>query len=144
MAFALALCLSLTPATAGEPGDFDIQRQFELPAHRALARARADSGGMPGKFTSDGCSGGLSSAWMVVSDQFPEFAKAHGSQPPWEACCVIHDIAYHSAGASPNPEDSFENRLKADAALISVANSYCRNSTFGEQCRRSDVAATRF
>jgi hypothetical protein len=117
MASALALSVSPMPTTAGEPGDFDIQRQFELPAHRALARARADSGGTPGKFTSDGCSGGLSSAWMVVSDQFPEFAKAHGSQPPWEVCCVIHDITYHSAGASLIPEESFENRLKADEAL---------------------------
>jgi hypothetical protein len=113
----IALVLWATPAAATEPSDFNIQRQFELPAHRALARARADGDGAPTPFTTDGCSGGLSSVWMVVSDQFPEFSKAHGKQPPWEQCCVVHDVAYHSAGASTAPEQSFANRAKADQEL---------------------------
>lgn len=113
----IALALSATPAAAAEPSDFNIQRQFELPAHRALARARADSDGGPSKFTTDGCSGGLSSVWTVVADQFPDFSKAHGQEPPWEKCCVVHDMAYHSAGASTAPEQSFVNRAEADQAL---------------------------
>ena len=112
-----AFALSAASAAAGEPAGFDIQRQFELPAHRALARARAEGDDAPGKFMTDGCSGGLSSVWTVVSDQFPDFSRAHGKEPPWEQCCVIHDIAYYSAGPSPIPEESFENRLKADEAL---------------------------
>ena len=48
---------------------------------------------------------------------FPKFSKAHGEEPPWENCCVIHDMAYHSAGASAAPEQSFANRAIADQAL---------------------------
>jgi hypothetical protein len=113
----IVLTLTATPAATAEPTDFNIQRQFELPAHRALARARADSEGVPAPFTSDGCSGGLSSIWTIVSDRFPKFSKAHGEEPPWEKCCVIHDMAYHSAGASAAPEESFANRAIADQAL---------------------------
>jgi hypothetical protein len=46
-----------------------------------------------------------------------DFSKVHGNETPSGKCCVIHDTAYHSSGPSPIPEDSFENRLKADEAL---------------------------
>ena len=113
----IALVLFAMPAGAGEPSNLNIQRKFELPAHRALVRARADSKGVPAKFTTDGCSGGLSTIWSVVSNQFPGFSKAHGGEPPWEKCCVVHDTAYHSAGSSAVPERSFANRAEADQAL---------------------------
>lgn len=111
------LALSATPVATAEPIDVSIQRQIELPAHRALARDRGDSDNVLVPFTTDGCSGGLSSAWTIVADQLPAFAEAHGKEPPWEKCCVIHDMAYHSAGASLDPEKSFTNRTISDGAL---------------------------
>lgn len=113
----IGLALAATSPAAAQRSDLGIQHQFELPAHRALARARDDSDGVPAPFISDGCSGGLSTVWAVISDQLPLFADAHGKKPPWERCCVAHDMAYHSAGASSVPEQSFANRLEADQAL---------------------------
>jgi hypothetical protein len=53
------------------------------------------------RFTSDGCSGGMSFAWHV--------ALGHG--PDWEHCCVAHDFAYWRGGSS-------DDRQNADAHLL--------------------------
>jgi hypothetical protein len=94
-----------------------IQARLELPAHRALLRMiRAETPGLA-PFETDGCSGGLSSAWTLFADWFPEFATAHGGVPPWQACCVVHDRAYHAGGTQGDARDSFAARLDADRAL---------------------------
>ncbi len=113
----VCLTLSATPILAAEPIDLRTQRRIEIPAHRALARTRTDSDATLSPFATDGCSGGLSSAWIVVAKQLPAFAEAHGPKPPWESCCATHDIAYHSAGPNGEPKMSFANRLNADRAL---------------------------
>ncbi|HBS50566.1 MAG TPA: hypothetical protein DEA05_11025 [Rhodobacteraceae bacterium] len=68
-------------------------------------------------FTTDGCSGGLSAVWTATARAIPAFAAAHLDAPPWEACCVSHDRAYHAGGADPAPKASFTARLEADQAL---------------------------
>lgn len=90
---------------------------FELSAHRALERARTGDEALLAPFTTDGCSGALSSVWTVVADRFPAFASVHGDKPPWEACCIDHDRIYHSAGSASDFEASFHARLTADEAL---------------------------
>ena len=54
----------------------------------------------PRPFTTDGCSGGMSVAWLRVS----------GGPPPWEDACVEHDRAYWKGG-------SRRERLSADRLL---------------------------
>lgn len=128
------LMLFAGPVGGSEPVGQSAERRIELAAHRALARVRANSKTALSAFATDGCSGGLSSAWTIVADQFPAFREAHGENPPWEKCCVIHDVAYHSAGPRSDPETSFINRAIADRKLrecvIETGNT-----------RRSEIAA---
>ncbi|MCE8509304.1 hypothetical protein KBY28_12700 [Ruegeria pomeroyi] len=109
----LILCLCVGSPVAAQ----DLNRMLELPAHRALMAAQQAAPLTP--FTTDGCSGGLSAGWTMVADTFPDFAAAQGNLPPWEACCVIHDRAYHDAGGAITPEDSYAARQQADRALQS-------------------------
>lgn len=51
-------------------------------------------------FTSDGCSGGMSVWWR----------RLFGKAPPWEGCCVEHDLAYWYGG-------TFKDRKRADKEL---------------------------
>ena len=113
----LALALFAVPAASQEPAGQGITRSVELPSHRALARIRDNEETVLAPFTTDGCSGGLSSAWTIVADRFPAFAEAHDNNPPWEECCVVHDRAYHAAGPASDPEASFAARTTADRAL---------------------------
>ena len=110
----MLLCLLAAPAAAQ---DNALQRGLELPAHRLLMEVVTPAGTEPTPFVSDGCSGGLSSSWRVVADIVPGFAEAHQAAPPWEACCVAHDRAYHFAGGARRPEASYAARLEADTAL---------------------------
>jgi hypothetical protein len=68
-------------------------------------------------FETDGCSGGMSWSWRFVAEVLPDFAAAQGAEPPWEACCVAHDRAYHDAGGTTEAEASHAARLAADEAL---------------------------
>ncbi len=54
----------------------------------------------PEGFKSDGCSGKMSQVWNYL------FKKA----PPWETCCVEHDVAYWRGGF-------WLDRKQADLAL---------------------------
>lgn len=107
------LALAATQA-AGEP-EAGLGYEIELAGHRALARTRAAAELAP--FTTDGCSGGMSSVWALVAQTFPGFRLLHGAVPPWESCCVTHDRAYHSAGPDADPVASFTARFAADDAL---------------------------
>lgn len=112
---ALVVLLGFNAANAADWSD-QLSRSVELPAHRWLAEQRSASNGVS-KFTTDGCSGGMSSLWTFVAERYPSFSEAHGGVPPWEACCVTHDRAYHDAGPDPAPGASYDARLAADEAL---------------------------
>ena len=95
----------------------DLQRTLEMPAHRSLQSVIADAENELSPFETDGCSGGMSWSWRVVADLFPDFEEAQGATPPWEACCVTHDRAYHDADGTTDAESSFTARLAADEKL---------------------------
>lgn len=96
-----------------------VMRSLERPGHETLMALVERSDTKLALFETDGCSGGLSEAWRVAASQFPNFAKAHQSLPPWESCCVTHDRAYHNADGRSDATSSFEARLTADLALKS-------------------------
>ena len=52
-------------------------------------------------FTSDGCSGGMSEFWR----------QWLGLPPPWEGCCIEHDLVYFNGGTR-------RQRRKADIKLM--------------------------
>ena len=96
-----------------------VSRWVEMPAHRALLRDLTEDPTIPLPFTTDGCSGGMSSMWQVAADTMPDLADVLGQHPPWEECCVIHDRAYHNIAGAMTPQDSFDARLTADLELRS-------------------------
>jgi hypothetical protein len=112
---AAVLSLLLNAATAAaEPPGWRPDVQVERAAHAALARVRA--GAVLTPFETDGCSGGMSAVWRLVAESAPAFASSWGAHPPWEPCCVAHDLLYH-AGGSGEPAKGYGERLAADAAL---------------------------
>jgi hypothetical protein len=139
IAATLALLAAQAPAA-----EWLVDRAAELPAHRALAAARAASGDALAPFETDGCSGGMSMVWGFVAERFPAFAAAQGDRPPWEACCVAHDRLYHAAGADPDPAASFDARLEADEALRSCVLETVGDAAFGlpPEAARPAAAAT--
>jgi len=108
--------LICTGAANAEDWANQLSRNIELPAHVWLAEQRSNSD-VPTEFTTDGCSGGMSSLWTFMAERYPAFSEAHGGVPPWEDCCVTHDQAYHIAGPDPDPDVSYDARLTADQAL---------------------------
>jgi len=116
----LAVILLLMPvslAAQESTADSSLRRALEVPAHRALQSVVQAPETVLAPFETDGCSGGMSWSWRLVSDLFPNFEEAQGESPPWEACCVIHDRAYHNAGGAVEATESFDARLAADEAL---------------------------
>ncbi len=94
----------------------DVERWLELPAHSRLIATRDRAGVELAPFVTDGCSGGLSAGWDFAAAHLPALAARHGDHPPWEACCVVHDRAYHAAPGE-DAEASFDARLAADRAM---------------------------
>lgn len=115
----LAILLLGGPVQAQDWTSGPTARTLETPRHAALMALVTGPETTLAPFTTDGCSGGLSEAWQVVANRFPDFAQTHESQPPWEGCCVTHDRTYHNAGLATDPTASFEARLAADTALKS-------------------------
>lgn len=63
------------------------------PPSRLGAIARSSEHQMPDStqikpFTTDGCSGGMSRTWNAILHR----------DPPWEGCCVTHDLLYWAGG----------------------------------------------
>jgi hypothetical protein len=112
----LIVALTCLPVVA-ESQESGIQYRLELTAHEALRGVRETPSAVLAPFQTDGCSGGLSDAWRMIANTFPDFAEVHEEVPPWEPCCVTHDRAYHIGGADPAPELSYAARLTADIAL---------------------------
>lgn len=93
-------------------------RDFEVGQHERLLRVQSAPGAALSKFTTDGCSGGLSAVWETATGAIAAIATRHGRHPPWEACCVAHDRLYHAgAPAGTGAGASFNLRLSADTAL---------------------------
>ncbi|SDK17902.1 hypothetical protein [Aliiruegeria lutimaris] len=94
-----------------------LSRTLELPSHQWLETLRSTPEVTLNDFTTDGCSGGMSSLWAFFAERYPSFVEALGGHPPWEECCVTHDRAYHTGGPDPAAEASYEARLEADRVL---------------------------
>ena len=113
-----AVLATLLVAATGAAGEMSgATARLELWRHERLQDTRATEGATLAPFTTDGCSGGMSAVWQQVARWFPEFGAAHEQAPPWEACCVTHDRAYHLGGPDPAPMASYQARLAADRAL---------------------------
>jgi len=103
-----------------DPAVDAIEQTLETSRHQKLLDRIAESGTTMSGFSTDGCSGGLSAGWEYLSGLFPELAEKHGEHPPWESCCIDHDVKYHAGGAeSTSAIESFEQRKQADLALLS-------------------------
>ncbi len=97
-----------------------VERQLESGAHEKLLLRISEPDAILNEFTTDGCSGGLSDGWEYLSSQVRDIAAKHGDRPPWENCCVVHDVAYHQGGAtSASASESFAARKLADLELLS-------------------------
>jgi len=114
-----AILLAPLPAAADPAGEapFAFRLAVEMAAHRRLVEVMDAAGHRPAPFSTDGCSGGLSTAWDIIADLLPAFAETHEERPPWEDCCVAHDRVYHAAGGARTPEQSHRARFEADEAL---------------------------
>jgi len=96
----------------------DLEFRIEIGRHERLVQRRKAEGATLASFRSDGCSGGLSTGWALISATLPAIARRHGNRPPWEGCCVAHDLTYHTGGASNvDAKASFEARRAADEEL---------------------------
>ncbi|SIO33861.1 hypothetical protein SAMN05444722_1523 [Rhodovulum sp. ES.010] len=121
-ALAGALAAGLAgPAGAGdapaEAQPFALRLSVEMAAHRRLIEVMERADHRPDAFATDGCSGGLSTAWELIADLLPPFAETHEARPPWESCCIAHDRTYHAAGGARSVEDSYRARFSADETL---------------------------
>ena len=111
----------------------EVGRAVELPAHKTLIDEVVAKDAELSEFTTDGCSGGMSSVWKYIAANFPKFADVHSNEPPWADCCVAHDRDYHSAGGAITAEASFDARLLSDETLRS-----CVEATADQ--RKKDLA----
>lgn len=95
-----------------------LEHKLEMGRHEQLSAVKINSKSLLAKFTTDGCSGGLSVGWQYLSGKVKSFQAVHGTQPPWESCCITHDREYHTGGARDiTVDDSFNARRKADMRL---------------------------
>ncbi len=113
----LAMTLLLLPAPGTGHAETDALetaiRPLEEPRMARLAQLQRRLPVPLRDFESDGCSGGLSSGWSLLTRQIPELAGRLGERPPWEPCCVEHDRAYWRGQG----ENGYTRRLAADRAL---------------------------
>lgn len=101
----------------GSFGLEQLAQGLQLRAHALLLERIAQQGGTPSHFTTDGCSGGLSASWQQIAGHWPGFAGRYQSSPPFEACCITHDRAYHGISGARSPAASYAARLQADQLL---------------------------
>jgi hypothetical protein len=119
---ALIACGALTVSSvAADPPSTlldEVKSRTEIGAHELFIKRRKADGATLTPFTSDGCSGGLSAGWAFVSAALPAIEKHHGGRPPWENCCLVHDMAYHTGGVVDlDATGSFNARRAADEEL---------------------------
>jgi hypothetical protein len=110
----ILLIVALTPVglSAQNPLE-EIAKALESQQMERLAAQQNRNGITIDAFNSDGCSGGMSSAWSYLADTLPEFVDFAGDKPPWEHCCVAHDRHYWRGES----DKGFAKRELADAEL---------------------------
>jgi hypothetical protein len=125
--FATALLLLLLVTALFLSGKSNSERESRietrvdaLERHEQLATLKVRAGSTLAEFTTDGCSGGLSIGWEYLAGKIKDFQTTHGTEPPWESCCISHDHKYHTGGPRETTADeSFKARKEADLALKS-------------------------
>lgn len=139
----LFLCAVATPAAAED--DLRLDERLELRAHEKLLEVMGAEGTTLAPFTTDGCSGWQSAAWSFAAEKISIFEEAHGELPPWEACCVVHDRAYHEAGGALEALQSLRARQEADEALAACVRdtAAARQQELGEIYSMSPEAVVR-
>ncbi len=116
----LLLLLFAAGNSYGESAVDSLERQLEMGRHKQLVVNKLQKQGELTVFTTDGCSGGLSVGWEYLATHISQFQTIHGDLPPWQSCCVTHDLVYHKAGGrTADAEESFALRREADRALQS-------------------------
>ncbi|MBL4622198.1 MAG: hypothetical protein JKY89_07350 [Immundisolibacteraceae bacterium] len=100
------------PIQAVEFLPVDFLNLIEEPLQQRLIRFQKDPGGLR-PFSSDGCSGGLSTGWLMVSQVLSPINVDLNSSPSWQHCCVDHDQLYWKGGG----EHGSAERLNADQQL---------------------------
>lgn len=115
------LVLWMLPLCAwAEPKSKPLVQQIEERGIARLAVVQASQPNALMPFVTDGCSGGLSSGWVMLGKALPVFQEKFGDKPPYEACCVSHDKAYWQGETA----QGYVKRLQADAALRSCVAEY--------------------
>ena len=95
-----------------------LERQLEIGRHEQLLNLKSAPVSTLAEFTTDGCSGGLTIGWEHLAGRIASFQKQHGTQPPWEDCCVAHDRRYQTGGPGKvTASESFRLRREADLEL---------------------------
>ena len=95
-----------------------LERQLEIGRHEQLVSLKSDPVSTLAEFTTDGCSGGLTIGWEYLAEKIASFQEQHGTEPPWEDCCIAHDHPYHSGGPDKvTASESFRLRKEADLEL---------------------------
>jgi hypothetical protein len=103
---------------SNDAGSDDVNINLELGLQQQFQDRMSSPDAALAEFTTDGCSGGLSVGWDYVAQQLGFFRERHGTQPPWESCCVEHDRSYHTGGgAGLTASQSFSAREQADDEL---------------------------
>lgn len=114
----MALCVpSMSVSEQTEDERFDLLKSAEILAHKSLMRRITKAPDRLSAFETDGCSGGMSAGWSLVTAEMPELAGTPDGDLPWTQCCVAHDKIYHVAGDATDADASYEARLAADDAL---------------------------
>ena len=117
----------------------DFLKLLEQPLQQQLSRFQRDPAALV-PFSSDGCSGGLSAGWQLVSDALSPIAGNLPQSPPWQHCCVAHDRAYWNGSG----ENGSALRLSADQQLkacVSATDQQAIIETANQQSLKPGVSA---
>ena len=84
---------TVSSASGGSVDPTGNQSLLEQRLQGLLAEVQRQSTALT-PFTSDGCSGGLSAGWQMITEALPALGEQVGELPPWQHCCVNHDREY--------------------------------------------------
>lgn len=106
-------CLSIISSPAQANPFATAFERAEVQYMKRLADVQNATPGKLKKFSTDGCSGGLSASWELLASIVPKLNNKIGAQPPWLNCCTVHDRVYWKG----ETENGFQKRLDADEQL---------------------------
>src|SRR5687768_16395238 len=89
----LVLTLIYSSSISAEP-EWLLKVEQSLEDRLLVRLAQAQQDTSINAFTTDGCSGGMSEAWVFLGEALPKFTENFGARPVWEDCCVTHDRVY--------------------------------------------------